>query len=143
MCKTGNSSVSEITVPAAADHLYTVLGFVDEWLKVHGFPEEAAAQVSIAVEEVFVNIARYAYGPRVGDALVKCAVGGDPLFAVIEFSDRGKPFNPLTRDDPVLSLPLENRPVGGLGIYLVKKIMDSVQYNYQDDRNILTLRKQL
>lgn len=98
-------------------------------------------QVDMAVEEIFVNIARYAYHPEAGEASVRCEAGGDPFQIVVGFADRGRPFNPLDRKDPDVTLDAEARQLGGLGILMAKKLMDDIQYEYRDGKNILTLRK--
>ena len=104
---------------------------------------KAQMQIAIAVEEIYVNIARYAYHPEVGEATIRCEVGGEPLQVVIQFMDGGKPYNPLEKDDPDTTLGVEEREIGGLGIFMVKKSMDDISYTYADGKNILTIRKKL
>ena len=104
---------------------------------------DTATQIATAVEEIFINIANYAYSPANGSATVKCTVRQTPLSIAIEFRDSGKPCNPLRTKAPDLTLPLEKRPVGGLGIHIVRNTMDSVRYRHADGQNILTIRKQL
>ena len=100
-------------------------------------------QVELAVEEIFVNIANYAYHPELGEAEVDVDAGGDPPTVTIRFLDHGKPFNPLEREDVDVTAAAESRSIGGLGILLVKKSMDDVEYSYEDGKNILTIRKKL
>ena len=100
-------------------------------------------QIDLAVEEVFVNIAKYAYAPDKGRAVVRVEVCDDPVQVKITFLDHGKPYDPLAKDDPDVTLPVEVRPVGGLGIFMVKQSMDDVKYEYKDGTNILTLVKSL
>jgi anti-sigma regulatory factor (Ser/Thr protein kinase) len=95
-------------------------------------------QIAIAVEEIYVNIAHYAYNPEVGGATIRIAVGDE---ITIEFEDRGKAYNPLLKDDPDITAGVEERDVGGLGIFMVKKIMDAVDYRYEEGKNILLIRK--
>lgn len=133
--------MAEITVTATLDSLNTVLAFVDEQMEKAGCSMKLMTQVDMAVEEIFVNIARYAYHPEVGEASVRCEAGGDPFQVIVGFVDRGRPYNPLEREDPDVTLGAEQRPIGGLGILMAKKLMDDVQYEYQDGKNILTLRK--
>lgn len=133
--------MAEITVTATLDSLNTVLTFVDEQMEKAGCSMKLMTQVDMAVEEIFVNIARYAYHPEVGEASVRCEAGGDPFQVIVGFADRGRPYNPLEREDPDVTLDAEQRPIGGLGILMAKKLMDDVQYEYQDGKNILTLRK--
>ena len=92
------------------------------------------------VDEIFSNIARYAYHPEVDGAVVRIAVGDD---VVIEFEDSGTPYDPLTKEDPDVSLSAQDREVGGLGLFMVKNLMDSVEYRREENRNILTIKKRL
>ena len=115
--------MAEITVAADLDSLNDVLAFVDGEMERAGCSMKLMTQVDMAVEEIFVNIARYAYQIVVG------------------FADRGRPFNPLDRKDPDVTLDAEARQLGGLGILMAKKLMDDIQYEYRDGKNILTLRK--
>lgn len=130
-----------INVPARLDQLDTVLDFVNAELEANGCPMKAQMQLAIAVEEIYVNIARYAYHPEEGEATVHCEVGGDPLQVAIQFVDCGRPYNPLEKEDPDVSLSAEEREVGGLGIYMVKKSMDDISYSYAEGKNVLTIRK--
>ncbi|MGI5904954.1 MAG: ATP-binding protein [Candidatus Pararuminococcus gallinarum] len=133
--------MAEITVVATLDNLNTVLAFVDKQLEQAGCPLKLMTQVDLAVEEIFVNIARYAYHPYVGEARVRCEAGGDPFQIIVGFADRGRPYNPLDRQDPDVTLDAQRRQIGGLGIFMAKKLMDDIQYEYRDGKNILTLRK--
>lgn len=135
--------MKEITVPAALGELGRVTDFINEELEAQGCPLKAQMQIDIAVEEIYVNIAHYAYHPEVGEATVRCAVGGDPLQVEIQFLDSGTPYNPLAKEDPDTSLSAEERQIGGLGIYMVKKSMDHITYNYEDGKNVLTIKKNL
>ena len=98
-------------------------------------------QILIAAEEIFVNIASYAYGQETGSAEIRMTV--EDGCAGIEFRDSGTPFDPLAKADPDVTLPAEERQIGGLGIFMVKKSMDDVQYRYEGGENILTIRKKL
>ena len=135
--------MKEITVPALLEELGRVTEFVDRELEAHDCPMKVQRQVDIAVEEIYVNIAHYAYHPEIGEATVRCSVGGDPLQGMIQFMDGGKPYNPLLKEDPNVSLSAEERDVGGLGIYMVKKSMDDIAYEYENGKNILTIKKSL
>ena len=96
------------------------------------------------MEEIFINIAHYAYQPgQNGTATVRCCVGGDPLQVTIQFLDSGKPFDPLAREDADTTLSAEDRGIGGLGILMVKKSMDAVGYAYENGSNVLTIKKNL
>ena len=133
--------MAEITVAADLDSLNDVLAFVDGEMERAGCSMKLMTQVDMAVEEIFVNIARYDYHPEAGEASVRCEAGGDPFQIVVGFADRGRPFNPLDREDPDVTLDAEARQLGGLGILMAKKLMDEIQYEYRDGKNILTLRK--
>ena len=135
--------MKEITVAATLDNLARVQEFIEAELEGCGCPMRAMMQIAVAVEEIYVNIAHYAYHPSVGEATVRCAVGGEPLQVTIQFLDSGKPFDPLKKPDGDITLSAEEREIGGLGILMVKKSMDDVQYQYKGGCNILTLKKQL
>ncbi len=130
--------------PAALDQLEPVQMFVLSQLKGYAYSERVRAQLDVAVEEIFVNIARYAYPPdQPGWALVRCQVDRDPLRITVQFVDRGVPFNPLLKKDADITLSAEERQIGGLGILMVKRSMDQVDYAYENGCNILTLVKEI
>ena len=132
-----------ITVPAEAAALETVNAFIQEKLESINCPKRAKMQMMLAVEEIFVNISSYAYHPEVGLAEVGVDVNGDPSTVTIRFLDQGRPFNPLEKPDADITLSAQEREIGGLGILLVKKIMDQVDYAYENGRNILTIKKEI
>ena len=101
----------------------------------------AQLQIDVAIDELFSNIAHYAYNPEIGEATVQVSVSEDPLSVIITFIDKGVPYDPLKKDDPDITLSLEDRPIGGLGIYMVKKTMDDITYEYKDGQNILAIKK--
>ena len=105
--------------PATEDQLEPVQSFIDGELEQYDCPPKAQIQLAVAVEEIFINIVRYAYHPEVGLATVRCSVGGDPLQVTIQFLDNGKPFNPLEKEDADITLSAEERDIGGLGILMV------------------------
>ena len=130
--------------PAALDQLEPVQMFVLSQLKGYAYSERVRAQLDVAVEEIFVNIARYAYPPdQPGWALVRCQVDRDPLRITVQFVDRGVPFNPLLKKDADITRSAEERQIGGLGILMVKRSMDQVDYAYENGCNILTLVKEI
>lgn len=137
--------MAELRLQANTENLEQVMGFVEEQLAHTGCDTKALMQVQMAVEEIYVNIANYAYSPSAGMATVRVEVEKQAELeqAVITFIDRGVPYNPLEREDPDVSLSAEERPVGGLGIYMVKKSVDSVEYKHKDGENVLILRKRL
>ena len=136
-----NPNFAELVIAAEISHLSEVFGFVKDCLDRENCPRRVLLEILVAVEEIFVNIAHYAYNPKIGTAIIRCAVDHDPDTAVITFLDEGFPYNPLSRDDPDVTLTAEKRKIGGLGIYMVKKTMDDVEYEYRDGRNILVLKK--
>lgn len=108
-----------------------------------GFTPKAITVVTLAVEEIFVNIASYAYDQDNGKAKIRVEMTGDPVTAVITFIDQGKQFDPMAKEDPDVSLPAEERTVGGLGIFMTKKLVDDMSYEYKDGQNVLKLVKKL
>lgn len=135
--------MKELTINAMTENIPAVTAFVDEQLEEMDCPLRAQMQIDIAIDELFSNIARYAYNPQVGPATVRVEVVENPLSVVITFIDQGVPYDPLAKDDPDITLPAEEREVGGLGIYMVKKSMDSVSYEYRDGQNILAIKKSI
>ncbi len=135
--------MKELEIEARTENLPQVLAFVDEQLETADCPMKIQMQIDIAVEEIFVNIAHYAYNPEVGTAMVRVEILGDPPSVDITFIDGGVPYDPLAKADPDVTLSAEERQIGGLGIFMVKKSMDDVKYTYLDGHNILTLKKGL
>lgn len=132
----------ELTVKATIENIGKVTDFVNEQLEEANCPIKAQMQINIAIDELFGNIAHYAYNPEIGSATVRVEVTKSPLAVIITFIDNGVPYDPLAREDPDTSLSAEERQIGGLGIYMVKKSMDEISYKYQDGQNILTIKKQ-
>ncbi|MBQ2083365.1 MAG: ATP-binding protein [Lachnospiraceae bacterium] len=135
--------MKEITVDATLDNIETVTDFIDAELERVDCPPKAMMQINIAVDELFSNIARYAYEPEKGPATVRVEVDPDSPEVVITFLDHGKPYNPLENEDPDITLSAEERGIGGLGIFMVKKTMDEIEYEYRDGKNILRVKKKL
>ena len=134
---------SEMDIEATRENLPCVLSFVNTHLEGADCPEKDKMQICLAVEEIFINIASYAYAPDKGNATVRVEVDDDPVSVAITFVDQGKPYDPLKGKEPDVTLPAEERQIGGLGVFLVKKTMDDVSYEYKDGHNILTLKKNL
>ena len=132
----------ELTLPAQTERLPEVLAFVEEQLEEAGCPMKAQMQISVATEEVYVNIASYAYSPGGGMATIRLELTQEPA-VVLTFIDSGIAFNPLEKEDPNVNLPAEERQIGGLGIFMTKKTMDEVRYERAGDRNVLTLIKRI
>ena len=133
--------MKELTIEAAVENIEVVTDFVINELEAANCPIKAQTQISIAIDELFGNIARYAYSPDIGKATVRLEVVDDPLAVIITFIDRGKPFNPLEQAEPDIHMSAKQRSIGGLGIFLVKKTMDMLDYKYKDGKNILTIKK--
>ena len=128
----------ELLIDAKLDNLGPVLDFVKAQLV--SCSQKTINQISIAVEEIFTNIAHYAYEHATGVAVVRVAVDGE---VSIEFEDGGAAYDPLSAVEPDTSLSAEEREIGGLGIFMVKNIMDSVEYRRENNKNILTIRKKI
>ena len=135
--------MQELTVEARPENLDRVLAFVDGLLEEIGCPMKAQMQIDVAVEELFVNIASYAYAPETGDAAIRVEAADDPPSVSVTFTDGGVPYDPLAKADPDVTLSAEERQIGGLGIYMVKKSMDDVRYRYENGKNVLTITKRL
>ena len=135
--------MKELTIAATVENIETVTDFVNEQLEALDCPMKAQMQIDIAIDELFGNIAHYAYNPEIGKATVRVEVTEDPLAVVITFIDNGVPYDPLAKADPDTTLSAEEREIGGLGIYMVKKSMDDIIYEYKDGQNILKIKKYL
>ena len=133
----------ELKLEAMVDNLQKVMSFIEEELNAADCSARAKMQLDVAVEEIFVNIASYAYGQETGMATIRIKIMDDTNTAVITFIDSGIPFNPLDKEDPDVTLKAEERNIGGLGIYMTKKSMDDLSYEYKDGQNILTITKRL
>ena len=133
--------MKELTLAATVENIAAATDFVCDQLEALDCPVKARMQISIAVDELFSNIAHYAYRPGVGEATVR--VGASEEGVVITFIDRGTPYNPLTAADPDTTLSAEERSPGGLGIFMVRRSMDEMTYRYENGCNILSIRKNL
>lgn len=132
---------AEITLEALDKNLEAAQEFVRNQVVQLCSDATAHLQIDLAVEEIFVNIAHYAYAPQTGSVTITCTVNTELAKLTVSFADSGKPFNPLEKEDPDVSLNSDERSIGGLGIFLVKKYMSSVNYDYKDGKNILTLTR--
>jgi len=144
----GTNVGKSITVEATIANVEVVTDFVNEQLEALNCPLKAQMQIDVAIDELFGNIAHYAYGGnesgKAGVAIVEvCSVDGQPPQVAITFTDHGVPYNPLEKEDPDITLSAEDRQIGGLGIFLVKKTMDDISYEYKDGKNILTIKKNI
>lgn len=138
---TGSDSKAELTVEAVVDNLEKVTSFVDERLGMVECPVKVQMKIDIAVDEIFSNIAHYAYCQETGMVTVRVEVLKEPMTACITFIDQGTPYNPLSLPDPDISLSAEERQIGGLGIYMVRRSMDDVSYEYREGKNIFAIKK--
>ena len=137
---------AEAKIEAIETNLTLVEEFLDEHLEKADCPMKTAMEINIAAEEIFVNISKYAYGEDTGTASLcfraeKGDGEGEPDRAIITFIDQGIPYDPLAKEDPDITLSAEERQIGGLGIFMVKEIMDECYYEYKDGSNVLTLVK--
>ena len=139
----GGGKMKELTIDATVENIEKVTDFVNEQLEAFDCPLKAQTQIDIAIDELLSNIARYAYNPDVGPATVQVETRENPLSVVITFIDNGKPYDPLAKIDPDVTLSADERDIGGLGIFLVKKTMDNVSYEYKNGQNILTIKKNI
>ena len=135
--------MKELTIDATVQNIEKVTAFVDEQLAQLNCPLKAQMQIDIAIDELFGNIAHYAYNPKTGPATVRIDVLQDPLSVVVTFIDNGKAYDPLAREDPDISLTAQEREIGGLGIFMVKQCMDEISYEYKDGQNILCIKKKI
>ena len=141
--KKGGGCMTEKTFQAKTEALTDVIGFVEQTLESYECPMKIQMAICVAIEELFVNIAHYAYPDSEGD--MKLGISFDEQTRAITFrmSDKGIPFDPLKKVDPDITLSAEEREIGGLGIFITKKTMDSLHYVYEDGENILTMIKNL
>ena len=141
---TNKDIMKKIEVKAEVESLDKVLDFINIELDEHNCPADSRNNISVAVEEIFMNISNYAYEPEKGNAIVGILIEEKDKKAIIKMEDMGKPYNPLEQTtDPNLDMPLIERDVGGLGVFLVKKLMDTVEYMRIENKNVFTMTKKL
>ena len=138
-CETGECH--DKIFAAEVEKLDEVMDFIDDNLTSAGCSSAVIQKINLVVEEVFVNIASYAYDHTEGKAEISVSME-DSVVSII-FRDNGQPFDPLKKEEPDVTLPASKREIGGLGIFLVKKIMDEVLYEYSDGQNVLTVKKRI
>ena len=141
--KKGGERMTNKTFPAKTESLNDVLGFVEETLESFECPMKIQMAICVAIEEVFVNVARYAYPDSEGDMTLHISFDDQTRNVTFIMSDKGIPFDPLKKPDPDITLSAEEREIGGLGIFITKKTMDSVTYAYENNENILTMIKKI
>lgn len=135
--------MKEISVDAKVDNLYKVLDFIEKQLTYTNCDIKFKTRLSVAIEEIYINVAKYAYNDGCGTVKIQFSFTTNPDVVTIVFIDSGVKYNPLAKEDPDIGLSASERPIGGLGIYLTKKFVDEVFYNYEDNKNILILKKQI
>ena len=135
--------MKSLTVSAKAECLDEINAFLEGELEAYDCPMKTQMQIEVAVEEIFINIASYAYHPVEGEAEIRCEVLRDPLRVVIQLLDSGRPYDPLAKEDADTSEEAIMAREGGLGILMVKKTMDDVKYSYENGKNVLTIQKNL
>ena len=134
----------ELIVPAKVEKLDEVILFINTNIEDICKNSVERATIDIAVEEVFVNIANYAYEKDTeGTAIIRVVVCEEKKEILLQFIDQGIPYNPLEQEAPDITLDLNERQIGGLGIFIVKESMDEVMYEYRDNSNILTMIKRI
>ncbi|MBE5771504.1 MAG: ATP-binding protein [Clostridiales bacterium] len=133
--------MKELTLAATVENIGVVTDFVGERLEKMNCPMKIQTQINIAIDEIFGNIAHYAYTPETGMATVRVEIDDDPLSVIVTFIDGGVPYNPLEEAEPDITLSAEERSLGGLGIFMVKKSMDEMTYRHENGKNILSIRK--
>ena len=131
----------ERTFPATDAMLPEAIAYVEAFLEQEECPMKAMMQITVCVEEMFVNVAHYAYAESNGDVTLTLACT-DRMFS-LTLTDHGKPFDPLAKEDPDITLAAEDRMIGGLGIFMVKKSMDEVSYERSNGQNIFTMKKKI
>ena len=137
----GNDTGNSITLPAAVENIGKITAFVEGKLEERDCPLKKTMEISMAVDEVMANVAMYAYAPGTGDVTVQFGFEEASRTASVTFVDGGVAFDPLAKEDPDVTLPAEQRKIGGLGIFMVRKLTDEVSYAYADGKNTLTIKK--
>ena len=135
--------MKKLEIAADSEKLEEVIAFVDEVIDSAGCSTKARRQINMAVEEIFLNISSYSYEEKGGMVLIEIENEQDNTSLTLTISDSGTPFDPLSAEEPDIHQPGRERKIGGLGIMMVKKTMDEIQYEYKDGKNILTIKKNL
>jgi anti-sigma regulatory factor (Ser/Thr protein kinase) len=135
--------MKELILDATIENIGQIISFADAQLEEIGCPVKIQMQFDIAIDEIVSNIARYAYMPDTGKVSVGIVVTESPLSVTLSFMDDGAPFDPLQKPDPDVTRSADERDIGGLGIYMVKKSMDDILYERCGGKNILTIRKEI
>ena len=135
--------MKELTIEAKIENIGIVTDFLDEVLDELGCPMKAHMQIAVALDELFTNISHYSYAPATGNATIQIEADKDNSNVTVTLIDSGIPFNPLSRKEPDTTLSADKREIGGLGIFLVRKTMDDISYEYSNKQNIVRIKKSL
>ena len=130
-------------VNADVNELQRVLNIVEGCVQEIDCSPKALMQINVAVEEIFVNIAHYAYSGKIGEAVIEVEIDDEPKTVTITFIDSGVKYDPLAKPDPDVTLSAMDRQIGGLGIFMTKKFMDKLSYEYRDGQNVFAMKKNL
>lgn len=135
--------MTQITLPALTENIECATDFLNEILEKEGCSTRIQTQLDIVLDELMSNVARYAYTPDIGDVTLSVDILDEPKRVVLTLTDSGVPYDPLEKEDPDITLTAEERKIGGLGIFIVKKTMDTIKYAYKNKQNIVTIIKNL
>jgi sigma-B regulation protein RsbU (phosphoserine phosphatase) len=141
--KKGGERMTNKTFSAKIENLPDVIGFAEETLEGFECPMKTQTAILVAIEEVFVNVAHYAYGDSEGDMTLHIGFDEESRTVTFKMTDKGVPFDPLAKQDPDITLSAEEREIGGLGIFIAKKTMDTISYSYENGENVLTMLKKI
>ena len=133
----------ELVIEAVVDNLDAVNSFVHQSIEQFNCSNRTLMQLDLIVEEIFVNIASYAYAPNTGSVKILLKTETEPLSVSLTFIDAGIPYNPLEKSDPDINLSAEEREIGGLGIFLTKNLVNDINYQHVEGKNVLTFSKLL
>jgi anti-sigma regulatory factor (Ser/Thr protein kinase) len=141
--KKEGAEMKEKVFTAKKETLPEVMGFTEECLESFECPMKNSMAICVAVEEIFINIANYAYSDGNGNASLSFGFDKNERIMTLVIKDNGIPFNPLEKAEPDITLSADDREIGGLGIFITKKTMDTVSYSYENGQNILTMTKKI
>ena len=133
----------ELIIEAVVDNLEAVNLFVHKFIEQFEVSKRTLMQLDLIVEEIFVNIASYAYSPNTGSVKILIEAKEEPLTVSLTFIDSGVPYNPLEKSDPDINLSVNDRQIGGLGIFITKNLVNDISYRFVDGQNVLQLTKSI
>ena len=135
--------MADIIMPANMENFDKLMDFIQVEAENAGFDKKPVNKIRLACEEIIINVINYAYPDKEGDIEIKCNSNKDDSGFFIKIIDWGAPFNPLSKPEPDINAPADEREIGGLGIFLVRKVIDKFDYTREGNSNILTLFKYL